>query len=243
MAEMPRKNVISEINTNPKAFDRGSESQVHDADVTVLGKKRKKSLAGKFIKKVPTASFLEYRNFINKTDNSLDKEHEQAVLEWYEKFKHLKKINAGQKPGEHRFNLPGTVKLLRETDGSAYLLISNLKDEDPENFIDLKNADSYCFSPEDKKLIQNQILADIVLAQKFGINLSFNNNAYPLDTWVFLKKERKVYIADVADRVVLNSTRDDLHTTTTIVQAALKNLRTASQTSHSPRYFAENIGE
>lgn len=245
MSEIRGKNIIFDVEHGQDRPSFGTESEVRMTKVTAKNTKGKtRILRNKFVEKQPLESLVAKKSSKRlNAGKSLSELREETVQEWYKKFMLLKSINDKQGPKEHKFNLPKTIRLTTAEDGAQALLISSLKSSDSDNFIDLKNAEKYCFSRADAENIERQIIADINLAEKFKINLSHGNIFYPLDTWVYLKKEGKIVISDVAERVQLDSSDEDLQATRKTIQACIQTLRISSKTQFSPRQTPDDIGE
>ncbi len=190
------------------SFVQGGETDT--ADIIVETKKE-----GKRVREFKGTFILKKCNIWGLTPEQKDSETTSS----YEKLMKLKEINAIQRlKGEHQFNLPITIRLVKDHDGSLAILETNImagKSEKKLDFIDLKYADEWDFDEDTHKLIVDTIRADFDLAAKYNVNLSVMMNTWrPLDTWCLVRdldtNDKKLYILDVGSSVKLNDSSEDI---------------------------------
>lgn len=216
-------------------FEPGNESTKGDKEFTVFktgvdvernGKHKRRE--GLFVRKVGDIKFLQYN--VGEAGSKTTEINESLTTESYEKMRALSKINSHQKKGEHKFNLPGTIRLVREEDGSHSILLTDLTFGGKKEMVDLKYFFERSFDQETAELICQQILGDLELAEQHNIALnSWTNENFPLDTWyLIVDKEtgqKKVMIVDVGKRVRLNASKTYLEKTRELIVNALEILK------------------
>ncbi len=204
----------------------GVESIVRSVDVIVSVGSKTRTLTQSFIRK-DNAIVSTFQMLKNSEDEPLEdpgiyvprkptweeskpeiiKNVNEQVEKNFSKMMALKKINGLIPKGEHKFNLPNTVRLMEDRQGIKSLLISDISKDGFEIF-DLSNSEEYEYDPESINIIRETIEKDLVLAEKNGIALSISET-HPLDTWFLIINtktgEKKVMILDVGMHVIVDA--------------------------------------